>query len=268
MTWLHKIWQWLSKSRGATPVSTVPVTPTGITVFWINQSQDTAGNLTVQDSDLDKIVEALNFQAYHHLADHWGNIRIAHEVLASGAQAPSGAQGVVKAYLLANSDVADALGYHDVDPQGDPYIRVFTEPILTNGGTVLSGSLSVSACASHEACEEAVDPQCQEVVMAPNGDVWCVEVGDPVQDNSYDVTLKDGSMVAVSDFVTPQFFEAASPGARYDYLQVLSEPFTIASGGYAIIGGQPVYGEHYEDKGQDKTFPASRTYRRTHASTR
>lgn len=233
------------------------------TVLWINDSQDANGKLTIESGDVDKIVQALNVQASRDLADHWNDIRITHEALAPGQDAPSGTDATtVKAYFLANSDVAEALGYHDVDPQGDPYIRVFVEPVLTNGGTVLSGSLSVSACASHEACEEAVDPLCGSTVQSPDGHTWCVEVGDPVQNNSYDIDLPDGTTVAVSDFVTPQFFEAAVTGAKYDYLGTLSEPFTIAPGGYAIIDNQQVLASGYVDKGQDKTWPTSRTARR------
>jgi hypothetical protein len=503
--------------------------PEGITVLWINQSQNN-GLETLSDADAGSIVEALNLQVVH-LADHWEDIHLRHELLAPGQTPPSGSQTLVKAYFLANSDVADALGYHDVDPQGDPYIRVFTEPVLTNGGTTLSGSLSISACASHEACltpetrvltrdlrwvpvgdmeagdlliafdeenpgqgkrrqwrlasveatkriqkqcyeltmadgtvvtcsddhrwlvsnggrahwvtadqlrpqggkvpasriikltetwdeafgyaegylagafdgeghlahhrrgesitqfrlafaqcdnqmlestkmflkelgiryteylrpagvrngrneqanwrlyishtpdilkflglcrpgrllakfqpdqlggiwsegqalgggvevvskrflgiqdvismatstktfvaegfashncEEAVDPSCTRLASASNGDQWAIEVGDPVQNDSYDVTLASGATVAVSDFVTPQFFQDPVPGAKYDYMGVLSTPWTIAPGGYAIVNNNQVFGEHYIDKGQKKDWPTSRTFRRIH----
>src|SRR5207302_11087429 len=94
--------------------------------------------------------------------------------------------GVTPAYFLPNPDVANALGYHDTDPHGRPYIRVFTEPVLQNGGTVLHGELSIAAVASHEACEEAVDPSCTATATAPNGDVWALETCDPCEASSYD----------------------------------------------------------------------------------
>lgn len=266
MNWLKKLWQWLTQPRGgSTPVSNAPIDNTQeITVCWINASQDANGTLSLSYDDADKIVQALNIQASRDLADHWNNIDITHELLAQGQTPPNGSQTLIKAYFLANSDVADALGYHDVDPQGDPYIRVFTEPILQNGGSALSGSLSISSCASHEACEEAVDPSCGSVILAPNGDVWCVEVGDPVQNYFYDITLSDGSTVAVSDFVTPQFFEPAQAGAKYDFLGLATSPFAVCPGGYAIVNNGQIFGENYQDKGQKKTWPTARTYRRLH----
>jgi hypothetical protein len=248
------------------PTPTAPTIPgptgVGIKVLWINQSQNN-GMETLSDANAALIVEALNLQV-PHLGQFWPNISITHELLASGQTPPPGSQTLVKAYFLANSDVADALGYHDVDPLGDPYIRVFTEPILQNGGTAITGSLSISACASHEACEEAVDPSCTRLATAPNGDSWAVETADPVQNDSYIVTVGGGTAVAVSDFVTTAFFEVAVPNAVYDYMKVLSAPYTIAPGGYAIVNNNQVFGEKYFDKGQRKDWPTSRTYRRVH----
>jgi hypothetical protein len=223
-------------------------------IAWINQSQ---GQLA--DADAARIVEALNLQA-PDLAAGWPGTEISH-VTATADTVPAGA---VKAYWLQNADVAGALGYHDVDPSGDPYIRVFTETILSNGGSALSGAVSISVCSSHEACEEAVDPTCTSTSTAPNGDVWADETADPVESNSYDVTTSDGTVVAVSDFVLPSFFQEAGT-APFDKLSVLTAPFTIAQGGYGIVNNKQVFGEEYPEwRKTTKEFPASRTYRRLH----
>lgn len=232
-------------------------------VVWINQSQG-----TLADADASRIVAALNLQV-PHLTGFWPAAAVTHELLATGTTPPAGTPTLVKAYFLPNSDVADALGYHDVDPQGDPYIRVFTEPILTNGGTPLTGSLSISACASHEGCEEAVDPSCSATATAPDGKVWALEDCDPVENDSYDVTLPDGTRVAVSDFVTPAFFgqqtASGQSADQYDYMSVLKAPFTLAPGGYAIVDNQQVFGETYPEWRKDtKKSEAARTYRRLH----
>src|SRR5215510_105820 len=50
-----------------------------------------------------------------------------------------------KIALLDDADVADALGYHDLGPDGLPYARVFLDPIFDNGGTWVRGANSVSA---------------------------------------------------------------------------------------------------------------------------
>lgn len=241
----------------AAVVPPVPV-PT-VTIAWMNQSR-LNGELTLSDIDAAKIVEALNIQVPDLLA-MWPHLPVINNVFCELNAAPAGS---IKAYFLPNSDVAEALGYHSVDPQGDPYIRIFTEPVLTNGGTSLRGAISISVCASHEMCEEAVDPTCQLAARAPNGDQWALETADPVENNCYEVTLADGSKVAVSDFVFPSFFGNGS--GPYDKLGVLVHPFSIAPGGYAVIDGVQKFGERYPDwKKPGKEFPAARTYRRTHA---
>jgi hypothetical protein len=146
--------------------------------------------------------------------------------------------------------VAGALGYHDVDPQGDPYIRVFVDTILQNGGTALTGSVSVSVCAAHEAAEEAVDPQCTSYSPPEtNGDEVAVEVGDPVENNSYQVALADGTQVDVTDFVFPAFFDP-NGNAPYDQLGLVTSPFQMLKGGYEIVKDpsgkvKQVFGEDY-----------------------
>jgi hypothetical protein len=243
------------------------------TLAWINNSYPSPGQpAALPDSDAAKIVAALNLQNKDVVAA-WGAAKQATHVLVTGvAAAPPGS---VLAYFLYNADVAGALGYHDVDPSGNPYIRVFVETILSNGGTTLTGSLSVSVCAGHEADEEDVDPSCTATATAPNGDVWALEVGDPVESSSYDITLADGSQVAVSDFVYPSFFDPQGT-APFDHTGVASAPFTLAQGGYAIVNNQPVYGYragsgHTTDRKTagypewrwaTKTFPRSRTARR------
>jgi hypothetical protein len=185
--------------------------------------------------------------------------------LPEGARKPKGSDTLVKAYFLPNADVANALGYHDVDPEGDPYIRVFTLTVLQNGGSALSGPVSISSCASHEACEEGVDPSCAATSTAPDGDVWALEVCDPVESTSYNVTTQDGTVVAVSDFVTPGFFAPATAGGSYDYCHVLASPYTIAKGGYAVINEKQVFGEAYPAwRKATKASPVARTYRRLH----
>jgi hypothetical protein len=244
------------------------------TVAWINNSYANPGQPTaLPAADAAKIVEALNLQNADMVAA-WGAAKQAsHVLVANAAAAPAGA---VLAYFLYNADVAGALGYHDVDPQGNPYIRVFVETIVSNGGTTLTGSLSVSVCAGHEADEEDVDPSCTATATAPSGDVWALEVSDPVESSSYNVKLADGSQIAVSDFVYPSFFQAQGT-APFDHTGVVSAPFTIAQGGYAIINNQAVYGyragsgqtttdreaaEYPEWRWKMKTFPRARTARR------
>lgn len=241
-----------------TPTPTPAPVPNELVIAWINESQNN-GALTLSDADAASIVAALNLQV-PDLKAAWPTLPVITNVVATVNTVPSGA---LKAYFLANADVAGALGYHDVDPQGDPYIRVFTETVLSNGGSALSGSVSISVCASHEMCEAAVDPKCTATATSPTGHSWALETADPVESNFYTVTTPLGIVVAVSDFVYPAFFQN-SPGP-YDKLGILKAPFSIAPGGYAIIDNQQSFGMLYPEWRQTtKAFPAARTYRRLH----
>jgi hypothetical protein len=231
------------------------------TLAWINVSKK-----SLSDADAARIVEALNLQA-PSVAQAWSIPVNSHLLAANADSVPAGA---VKAYFLPNADIADALGYHDVDPEGDPYIRVFVDTVLQNGGTVLSGAVSVSVCAAHEAAEEAVDPQCSSYSGAePDGNKVAIEVADPVEENSYQVSLSDGTSVDVTDFVFPAFFDPTSPGP-FDQLGLVSQPFEILKGGYEIVENpagkvSQVFGEDYSKwRDELRRSKRSRTYRRLH----
>jgi hypothetical protein len=208
-------------------------------IAWLNQSQPSpAGAKALSDDDSRRIVEALNLQNQHVVAA-WGDEKQVQHVFAQDIDSlPTGA---TRAYFLYNTDQASAAGYHAVDPDGQPYIRVFVETILqAPGGSILTGNASVSACAGHEADEYSVDPTCRLSASAPTGDVWALEVADPVEANCYEVSVADGTRVTVSDFVYPSFFRTNGE-APFDHCDVLKGSFTVAPGGYGIINGQPMY---------------------------
>jgi hypothetical protein len=228
---------------------------------WINEA---GGSLA--DTDVARIVEALNLQA-PDIAAAWHISPPHHLVATDAASAPSGA---MKCYFLPNADAAHLLGYHDVDPHGDPYLRVFVDLILQNNGTMLSGATSVSAGASHEAAEAAVDPRCDSY-SAPrsDGSQVAMEVADAVENTSYRVTLADGTKVSVTNFVFPSYFEA-SGSAPFDQCQLVTSPFQILNGGYEVVRDPSgAVSQRLGDgvapwRQSSKRFEASRTYRRLH----
>lgn len=126
--------------------------------------------------------------------------------------------------ILDDSDQAGALGYHDVDPAGKPYGRVFLKTDLADG-------LSPSVTASHEFEEMVVD------LMARAGDqvgatTWVAhEVSDPVEadDDGY---KRNG--LQVSNFILPAWFDPSAP-PPYDHLGLLSKPLTLRPGGYMAV---------------------------------
>jgi hypothetical protein len=145
----------------------------------------------------------------------------------------SPADDAITMLLVDNADVANALAYHDVDPHGKPYGRVFTQTILSMGGSVLGDkgdpSLSVSAALAHEWFEWKGDPRCNRWVDMGDSSV-AEELCDPVQ---ADVQMVDG--VAVSNAVLPDWFNDRAPhSSRFDLFGKLTRPFTMDRGGYWI----------------------------------
>ena len=133
---------------------------------------------------------------------------------------PAGAWPI---YILDDPDVAGALGYHDVDPQGRPYGRVFVKPSEDNG-------ISVSSVLSHEVIEAFVDPWANLWADGVHGSSIAFEACDPVESSSYKI-----NGVEVSNFVTRDWFDPQSSSGRYDWLKHLAAPMTLEAGGYEIV---------------------------------
>jgi hypothetical protein len=176
-----------------------------------------------------------------------------------------------KIALLDDADVADALGYHDLGPDGLPYARVFLDPIFDNGGTWLRGANSVAVVASHEACEMVGDPSANHWTEKPRGSLVAQELCDPVESNAYRVTIAGGRQVSVSNFVYPDWFNPfAPPGTKLDHLGVVDQPFGIAPGGYVIYrtpsGIRNLYGMRYPRWRRTTKTRGSRTFARRRAA--
>lgn len=127
--------------------------------------------------------------------------------------------------LLDEADVANALGYHDLTPDGLPLSKVFVRTTLDDGG-------KVSVTASHELVEMLVDPAINLCAIGPGNTIYAYETADAVEELSFAV---DG--VPMSDFVYPAWFEGfRTPGsARFDHMRRVKRPFQITAGGYMSV---------------------------------
>jgi hypothetical protein len=128
-------------------------------------------------------------------------------------------------------DLDGVLGFHDITPDG-PYGRIFTNPVLDNGGSVLGEhgdpSLSVSTVLSHELLEWWYDPSCNDWSDRGRSSV-AKELCDPVEADWYRI---DG--VAVSNYVLPAWFNPLDQVGPWDRMRRLTGPFTMTRGGYWI----------------------------------
>jgi len=186
----------------------------------INQSK------RVSETDLHLMVEACKIQLREHAAL---------TLERSPWQIKIGGDDGFPMVIMDDADQAKALGYHSQDANGKVWGRVFVNPILNNGGTILTGGKSVSVVLSHEILETFYNPYIN--LWANRGDETfvAVELCDPVESIHYAIEVS-GSNISVSNFVLEAWFdkEMAEAG-RFDYLSTLKSPLTLAPGGYNIV---------------------------------
>jgi hypothetical protein len=146
-------------------------------------------------------------------------------------------------YLWDETDVDDALGYHENNHRGIPFSFVFSKLAKELGE-------SWTVTLSHEAIEVIGDPEVNLLVQGPHPETgkdvfhW-YELCDAVQAESYSV---DG--VGVSNFLLPLYFTATDErGGRNDFLGRKGkdgktlESFKVKEGGY-IGFFNPKTGKH------------------------
>lgn len=95
-----------------------------------------------------------------------------------------------------------------------------------------------SAAASHEALEYLCNLRCDQWIRGPGNTLWAREIADPVESDMYDIDVTifgEHRKVQVSNYVLPAFWDATNKHGPWDRMGVLKGPFTIASGGYAVV---------------------------------
>jgi hypothetical protein len=186
----------------------------------------------VSEDDVARAVAALQRQVTYHFRPYWN----ASATLLIVDSTPAGRAGDMagpdivdqlppEAWLLAvmdDSDQAGALGYHKIDQTATPVGFVFAKTDQEN-------NLEWTVTLSHEALEMLGDPYANLVVqIRADGTAVACESADAVEadDLGYDI---DG--VRMSDFVTPHWFIAGSPGP-WDYRGHCSQALQLLPGGY------------------------------------
>lgn len=199
----------------------------------------------VKAGDVATMVRAVAHQLRYDASPAWGLDPRPVVYYSDVSHVPPGAWTIV---IFDNADQAGVLGWHSEGPDGLPYGRVFAAPVLDNGGDALTKPLSVASVLSHEVLEAFVDPPCNREAVDGSGNRWALEVGDPVESDSYKVAVsqRDGSQIAVtvSDFALPSWFDPLGK-APFDWMHKVSRPFTLAPGGYAVVNDKEKFGEQY-----------------------
>jgi hypothetical protein len=182
----------------------------------------------VTDDEAKKIARALQAQVSEDFSRVWG-------IDASLSFVPSnsmrGWQGKWNLVLLDESDQANALGYHDLTPEGLPLGKVFAATDKRYGATV-------SVTASHELLEMLLDPWINLVVEDTGRGVFVAyEASDAVEADELGYEQEG---LLVSDFVTPDFFDPQAPHRTkpppsYSFRGNVHRPFELAAGGYESL---------------------------------
>lgn len=206
----------------------------------------------VTDAGALKVMNALQKQVDLHFGPKWGTGAILHFVGKTAKGNPSNWQLII----LDNSDVAGALGYHDLTASGKAIGKIFAK-------TDLDYNLAWSVTASHELLEMLGDPYVNLTAQISDTQFYAYESCDACEsdDQGY---LIDG--VLVSDFVYPAWF---IPGAQapYDYKKLIKRPLQLLDGGYISVweansGWQQLYGQKATRKYTDRAPIGSRRERR------
>lgn len=180
----------------------------------------TGGDSGWNDADGLEVVKALAHQLRYHVQPSYRYT--SSPVIWCGSNPALVPTKAWPIYLLKDPDVGGALGYHDVDPNGRPYGRVFSS-------VCKQANISLSSVLSHEVVEAFVDPFANDWSDQGTRSI-AHEACDPVQNSLYEI-----GGVEVSNFVTRDWFNVNSRGGRYDWLRHLDRPFQLERGGYLIV---------------------------------
>jgi hypothetical protein len=194
-----------------------------IQVAVINQST------VVPNADVQNLAYALNVQQWRDLYPTWG-IK-SNVVFYPNKVAPASSWQLV---ILDDSDQAGALGYHQLTANGHPLGKVFAR-------TSQQAGLNWTITASHELLEMMGDPYVNLSAQVSNTQFYAYELCDACEDDSfgYQITLANGKIVSVSDFVNPMYFNpTGSPGPAgftYDFQGHITAPLTLLVNGYTDV---------------------------------
>ena len=210
------------------PSPTPPSSPSGgsNTVVRMGTTIAIQNKCTVlTDAQITPVVAALQIQLDRDWQAAWGTTATL-VFVSSNQSIPAGAWPI---YILDNSDVSGALGYHDEATSGVPYGRIFARDDITYG-------YNWTVTLSHELLEMMLDPYVNLTVFNQTSDtaglLYAYEACDAVEADNLGYQING---IQVSDFVWPAWFDTTitnHSGHRYDQMNHITAPFQLYSGGY------------------------------------
>jgi len=166
----------------------------------------------IHDADAQHLVPALQAQLDHDFTPAWGIDAVLSFVPTSET---TGWQGKWNLVLLDHSDLAHALGYHDLTPEGLPLGKVFVADDL-------KARALPSVTLSHEILEMLGDPHLNLLVQDTSKTqpaLYAFENCDAVESDRLAYGIGG---VQVSDFVLPRYFDPGATAGQFDFKGHLS----------------------------------------------
>jgi len=199
----------------------------------------------VNSTDFSKMVLACNLQISRDVAPAWSRVALSVTAYTNESLIPANAARI---YIYDNADQAGALGYHSETINGVVFGKVFAKTIVNYGLPILYDArnkniITVSTVLSHEVIELFVNPYVNLWADGPSiteGNEYAFEACDAVEGDSYQVTVLQTvgkkSIVSVSDFLYPEYFDTASTSiTKMDFLGKITSPYTLSTNGYMIV---------------------------------
>lgn len=139
-------------------------------------------------------------------------------------------QGMARMEVLDDSDMAGALGYHDLTDAGTPDALVFAATDQQYG-------LSWTVTFTHELLELLGDAWINMAAQFSATQFYAAEVCDAVEadEYGYEITYGKNPPVLCTDFILPKWYMPGSVTNKYDYRGHCSGPGEILPGGYMSI---------------------------------
>ncbi len=160
--------------------------------------------------------------------------------------------------IFDKADEPDTLGYHTEDDEGRRFGRVFVNPTIDAGGSILGTGDSVSVTLSHEVIEAFIDPDLNLWAEGRRDLMWAYEICDAVESHSYRIKVRK-RFVGVSHFLYSTWFDLENPpNTKFDHMHVTTKPFELAPGGSAVTW------DGFEVKIKTRKLPKTRKQRKSH----
>jgi len=183
----------------------------------------------VTDDQVIKACTAMNKSAITDFLPQWG---IYARMSFAGKNPPTTNYDWWWMVVADNSDVASALGYHDITDKGLPLGKCFAK-------TAMDHNDSWTVTLSHEFWEMLGDPYVEKTATIQgdrigNSQILAYELSDPVEADQFAYSV-DG--IQISDWITPKYFSPGidfAPGTKFSF-HTNVKPLEILDGGYQSV---------------------------------